>query len=211
MSRPAPTMQDGRDETASGKGLLQRLRRIIADRRGVGAIEFAIVAPLLIMTYVGAFEITVAVTMSRKVARASANVSDLLTRSDSTNLASLNAMKDVTRSVLSPFSQDVYNLKMTGITVDDTGKATIAWSRAWSRTVSEGAESASTPYAKGASVKLPDDVVAKGSFIVRTEFAVKHRILLLAPGLSSQLNTITLSKTSYFRHRKGDKVMCSDC
>lgn len=195
----------------ASKGLFRQLRRFIADRRGVGAIEFAIVAPLLIMTYIGAFEVTVGVTVARKVARASSNVSDLLTRSETTNKATLTAMKEVTRAVVAPFTQEYYVLKMTGVAVDAAGNATVAWSRQWSRVRGTAKESESTPYTNGTAVTLPSNVESKDSFIVRTEFEMKHPILLMAPNLSSSLNEITLGKTSYFRARQGKKITCSDC
>ena len=198
------------------KGFLQRLRRLVTDRRGVGGIEFAIVAPLLIMTYIGAFEITLGVTVARKVSRASSNVSDLLTRNDTVDTAMLNAMKEVTRSVVAPFKQDYYSLTMTGIAVDATGKATVAWSYAWKREKpadpkAQPQELSSKPYTKGDVVDLPDDVEAKSSFLVRTEFEMKHTILLMAPNLSSQLNEIKLGKTSFFRQRKGEAITCTGC
>lgn len=200
----------------SREGFLLRLRRLMADRRGVGAIEFAIVAPLLIMTYIGAFEITVGITAARKISRASSNVSDLLTRNDTVDTTMLNAMKEVTRSVVAPFPQEYYTLTMTGIAVDAAGKATVAWSYAWKREKpadpkAQPTELSSKPYTAGDVVDLPDDVEAKGSFIVRTEFEMKHHILLMAPNLSSQLNEITLGKTSFFRQRKGEKITCSGC
>ncbi len=196
----------------TGKGLLLRLRRLIADRRGVGAIEFAIVAPLLVLTYVGAFEITVGVTVARKVSRASSNVSDLLTRGDTTTIAKLDAMKDVTKSVVAPFSQNEYSLKMTGIAIDADGKATVAWSRGWSRSAGSSTEVLNnSPYTKGDAVTLPKNVEAKNSFIVRTEFQMQHPILLMAPSLASRVKQITLSKDSYFRLRKGTKITCGDC
>lgn len=186
----------------SGSGLLRHLRRFVDDRRGVGAIEFAIVAPLLLMTYIGAFEITVAVTMSRKISRASSTVSDLLTRTETTNKTTLDSMKDVTKNIVAPFSQDGYTLKITGIAIDSSGKATVAWSRD---------QASAVPYAKGTPVTLPTEMDAKGTFIVRTEFSVPHTIFLMAPGLASNINKINLSKTSYFRQRTGTEITCGDC
>ena len=52
---------------------------------------------------------------------------------------------------------------------------------------------------------------AKSTFIVRTELTVPHTILLMAPGLTSNLNKLDLSKTSYFRLRTGTAIACSDC
>jgi Flp pilus assembly protein TadG len=183
-------------------GVMLRLRRLVDDRRGVGAIEFAIVAPLLMMAYVGAFEVSVAITVSRKVSRASSTVSDLLTQTTTTSKATLDTMKDVTKVVLAPFSQADFTMKITGISVAPDGKATVAWSRD---------QKAGTPYAKGSAVTLPKEMDAKDTFIVRTELVVPHNILLMAPGLNSKINTLDLGKTSYFRQRVGNKIDCSDC
>ena len=72
--RKVPSLPEtGTVERALKGGMLLRLRRFVDDRRGVGAIEFAIVAPLLIMAYVGAFEVSVAITALRKVSRASSS------------------------------------------------------------------------------------------------------------------------------------------
>ncbi|UPA24535.1 TadE/TadG family type IV pilus assembly protein [Shinella oryzae] len=192
-----------KDDVRPAKGLLLRLRRFIADRRGVGAIEFAIVAPMLIITYIGAFEISVAISMARKVSRASSTVSDLLTRNESTTAAVLASMKDVTSNVITPFKQDGYTLMITGIAIDAAGSAKVAWSRD---------QDGGTPYTKGSTVILPPDVAVKDAFIVRTEYTVPHKILLMAPGLSSHINNITLGKTSYFRKRTGETIItCSDC
>lgn len=202
MAAILPFRERCKSVEGAARGVLLSMRRFVEDRRGVGAIEFAIVAPLLVMAYVGAFEVSVGVAMSRKVARASATVSDLLTRSDSTSKATLDTMQNVTKSVIAPFSQDGYALKITGIAVDASGNATVAWSRDQNKTA---------PYAKGSTVTLPSDLDAKSTFIVRTELTVPHKILLMAPNLESRLNTIDLGKTSYFRLRVGKKIDCSDC
>lgn len=180
------------------------MRRFASDRRGAGAVEFAIVAPLLIMAYVGAFEISVGIGMARKVSRASSTVSDLLTQNDSTNVATLDTMKEVTKRVIAPFQQaEGYSLKITGIAVDVDGKATVAWSRDQDK---------GEPYPEGQVVTLPSNINgAKKLFFVRTELTVPHTILLMAPNLSSKLNSVPLSKTSYFGLRRGEKITCADC
>jgi Flp pilus assembly protein TadG len=208
-----------RKRTLPGRGLLLRMRRFVEDRRGVGAIEFAIVAPLMIMTYIGAFEISVAVSLSRKVNRASSTVSDLLTRSKTTNTTTLASMKDVTRNIIAPFPQDYYTLKITGIAVDADGNATIAWSRGWTRAEGGGEDGEDSGEmeveifagTKGDAVTLPKEMDAKNTFIVRTEFTVQYKILLMAPGLSSELRSLPLERTSFFRQREGDGITCSDC
>lgn len=191
----------GKKMALQGRSLLRRLRR---DRRGAGAIEFAIVAPLLIMAYVSAFEISVGINMSSKVSRAASTVSDLLTQDSTTTADTLDTMKEVTKRVIAPFQQtDGYTLKITGVAVDKDGKATVAWSRDQAK---------GQPYTKGAAVVLPSNIEgAKNLFFVRTELSVPYTILLMAPNLSSRLNSFRLNKTSYFGLRKGKEIACSGC
>ena len=58
---------------------------------------------------------------------------------------------------------------------------------------------------------LPSDMEAMETFIVRTELSVPYSILLLAPNLDSDINKITLGRTSYFRLRRGKQIDCADC
>lgn len=194
-SRPATPSAEG--------GWMSPLWGLWRCREGAGAVEFAIVAPLLIMIYIGAFEVSVAMTVSRKVSRASSTISDLLTQRTDVTKATLDSMNDVAKSIMAPFSANDYTMKITGINIDDKGKATVAWSRD---------EDGGTPYAEGNAVTLPDDLTDTPVFVVRTEFTVPHEILLMMPGLKgSSVNELDLSKTSYFRQRIGTQIPCGDC
>lgn len=182
---------------------LEALRAFWRDRKGTGAIEFAIIAPLLIMAYIGCFEISVGFNIARKVSRASSTVADVLTQMPSVDKASLDGMKAVTQSVMSPFEIGEYTLKMTGIKMTAPGLGEVAWSYD---------QAGAAPYKAGSTVKMPSDISAVNTFIVRSELVVPHEILLFAPGLSkSTVNSIDISKTAYFRQRVGTEIKCSDC
>ncbi|WP_426231183.1 TadE/TadG family type IV pilus assembly protein [Pararhizobium sp. DWP3-4] len=184
---------------------LEAFRAFWRDRKGTGAIEFAIIAPLLIMAYIGCFEISVGFNVSRKVSRASSTVADVLTQMQSVDKASLDGMKAVAKSVMSPFelNDKTYTLKMTGIQMTAPGVGVVNWSYD---------QAGTAPYKAGSTVIMPSDISAVNTFIVRSELVVPHEILLFAPGLSKNtLNTVDISKTSYFRQRVGTEIKCSDC
>ena len=62
-----------------------RLGSVLLERKGVGAVEFAFVAPLLVLMYIGAVEISVALSVDTKVSRAGNNITlDLITQGTST-------------------------------------------------------------------------------------------------------------------------------
>lgn len=183
----------------------EALRAFWRDRKGTGAIEFAIIAPLLIMTYIGSFEISLGFNISRKVARASSTVADILTQQGGSGVdkATLDGMKDVAKSIMSPYDTTGYSLKITGIKMTGLGIGVVAWSRD---------EKGATPYKAGSIITMPSDISSTNTFIVRSEFVVPHQLLLFAPGLATNtLKTINLSKTYYFRQRIGNEIKCSDC
>lgn len=173
------------------------------DRKGTGAIEFAIIAPLLIMAYIGCFEISVGFNVARKVSRASSTVADVLTQMPSVDKAALDGMKAVAMSVMSPFETTQYTLKMTGIKMTAPGLGVVTWSYD---------QDGTAPYKAGSVVTMPSDISAINTFIVRSELVVPHEILLFAPGVAKNtLNTVDISKTSYFRQRVGTEIKCGDC
>jgi Flp pilus assembly protein TadG len=178
------------------------LRRLSHDRRGVGGVEFALVAPLLIMAYIGAFELSVGLNVVRKVARASSTVADLVSQEPSLDTDFLDNMDKVAESILAPYAGTNYTLKITGIQVTGTTTGTILWSRD---------QDGGTPYPANSTTTVPSDLEAVNAFVIRTELVVPHDLMLLSPDLSSSVSSIDLSKTSYYRQRRGTSIACTDC
>lgn len=188
--------------TYTGSRFLTRLRRLGRDKKGVGAVEFAIVAPVLLMVYIGAFESSLGFTMARKVARASSTVADIFSQESSLTASKIDSADAIARSILAPFEGASLSYNITGIKVS-SGAGTVEWSRN---------EKKQKPYTKGTTVTLPAGIAPTDGFIIRTEMVVPHELLLFAPGLlPSEYKTINLSRTSYFLQRSGETISCADC
>lgn len=186
---------------AAARGLLFRLG---GDRSGLGAVEFAMIAPLLLMLYITAFEVTVGLSVAKRATRTAGAVADLTTQnSSSVNVSQLGTMKDVANAIFAPYSTAQLSLQITGIAVDDAGKATVKWS--W-------AEDGKAAHAKNAAFDLPADIATPGSFLVHARVSVPHKILMFMPGLMpSEMQSITITREYYFRQRINESVDCSDC
>lgn len=178
------------------------LSSLVKDRRGLGGVEFAIVTPLLIMIYIGAFELSLGFTVAGKAARASSAVSDLVSQQTDVNKTYLGNMSNVVKSILAPYDGASFTLKITGIQIDSANKGTVVWSRD---------QGGATPYAPNSAVTVPAQFTAKGAFVVRTELVVEHSVLLFAQSLASSNNTVNLAKTTYFRSRQAETIKCPDC
>ncbi|TCM54417.1 Flp pilus assembly protein TadG [Rhizobium sp. PP-F2F-G48] len=184
--------------------LLSRLRRLARDRRGTSGIEFALIAPILLMIYLGAFELSVGFNMSQKVSQATGTVADILSQKTEVTPSELDGMKNVALSIMAPFPVGKYALKVSGIRVTAPGVGTVAWSRD---------EKGGTPYAVNAIVAVPTDLTVLNTFVVRAEFSVPYELVLLTPpGVkANSVQILNLSESYYYRQRVGLGISCSLC
>lgn len=187
----------------SGRRTAAKLRALKSAKEGVGAVEFALIIPILLIIYLMSFEITVAISMSRKVSHAASDIADLVTRQTSVSKTFLGTMYDVGESVLAPYSTTGLTLKITGITIDGTATSTVAWS--WKN-------DGSTPYAVGSDITVPSNLKIANSFLVHAELSIPYSLLFYLPGFSgTQEKSFNISKDYYYRQRSGSSVTCSDC
>ncbi|AKI02768.1 Flp pilus assembly protein TadG [Hoeflea sp. IMCC20628] len=184
-------------------GLRETARKLRGDRAGVGAVEFALIAPVLIVLYMGSLEVSVAMSVNKKLARAASTVADLVTQDDSIDKAFLQSMLNVAQSVMTPFRADGVAVKITGISINGAGVATTKWS--WQ-------EDNTRPYVVGSTQTLPNDLAIPNTFLVRTEVEFDHDLLLIMPGIQDvDFRTIHMKKTYHLRQRVGDEVSCDNC
>lgn len=183
--------------------LCTRLRHFTRDERGIGAIEFAILFPVLLMLYLGAFEITVGLSVEKRTSRAAGSIADILTQKTSTTKAELATMPSVAGAIFTPYATTGLTLKVTGIQIDAGSSATVAWS--W-------AQDGSKPYTAGSAATVPSDLNLPSSFLVRTELAVPYQMLSFGSDfLPAGSNQITIGRSYFYRPRGVDPITCSDC
>jgi Flp pilus assembly protein TadG len=151
-----------RIQTKGRDSLFARLRR---DRRGVSAIEFAFIAPVLILLYFGMAELSEAMMAQRRVSHATSAIGDLAAQHDNQQMpmgptAAANVFAAAT-DILAPFSTTSLNLRLTSVVVQADGSTKVGWS-----TASSGSTLA--PYAIGASYTLPAPVPPSTTGLVDT-------------------------------------------
>jgi Flp pilus assembly protein TadG len=190
------------------RGILMRMasltRRFVRDREGVGAIEFAILFPILVMLYLGAFEITVGLSVSKRTSRAAGSVADIVTQQQSVTKSSLTDIAKAVPAIFAPYDSSNMVLKVTAVQVDGGSNATVLWS--W-------ASSGPVPYAKNSAVSdLPTEMKKASSFLIRTELAIPYTLFVFAPDfMPAGMRTITISRSYFYRQRQGDNILCGDC
>ena len=107
------------------------LRRAVADRKGVAAIEFAFIAPLLLTMYFVTMEIAPAIDANKKVGRSASMIADLVTQQQTISKSEVEAIMSIGEATLNPYNRSQLKVVITAITVTDeeTPKVLVAWSR----------------------------------------------------------------------------------
>jgi Flp pilus assembly protein TadG len=109
---------------------LFRLRGFARDRRGVSAVEFALVAPILILAYLGLAELALGMMASRRASHLAATIGDLAAQSETLTDANITDLFAIGTSMMDPFTTGT-NLKMRLTCVKMiSSKATVQWSDA---------------------------------------------------------------------------------
>lgn len=176
--------------------------RFAKDRRGVGAVEFAIIFPILLALYVTSFELTVGYNTYKRASSAAATINDLISKTGSVDKAYLKGMQDVAAAVFAPYSTKGLQLKISGITIDKQKQAKIAWS--WN-------EKDQRPYAVGSPVTVPNRLLMENSFLIHVELSVPHELLMFMTDVSSSgVKSITIGRDYFFKQRDAETT-CSNC
>jgi len=178
--------------------------RFAQDTSGVGAIEFAILVPVLLLLYLGALQTTMALSVAQRASRAAGTVADIVTQQPTVSKSALSAMPSVANAIFVPYKITGMTLKITGIQIDASSKATVLWS--WE-------QDGTTAYVAGSAVtNVPKDLNKASSFLVRTEMGVPFKLISFGPDfLPSGMNSITMQRQYFYRQRTGSSITCSDC
>lgn len=108
--------------------LLTCLRGFRVDKRGVSAVEFAMIAPLMITLYLGGVEVTQGVAVSRKTTLVAHTVADLVAQDTNVTNADMNDILAASATVALPYASSNLVVTVSSINIDSSGKATVGWS-----------------------------------------------------------------------------------
>lgn len=188
----------------AARSLKTALKRLREEKSGMGGVEFAIIAPLLLMLYITAFEVTVGLSVAKRATRTAGVVADLVSQSNEVvTKSSLATMGDLANAIFSPYSTTQMELEITRVDVDSAGKAKVGW--VW-------AKSGKPSLTKNQSLTLPADMAMPGSALVHAKVTIPHKLLIFMPGLlPSRLRSYKISREYYYRERIEGAVLCSDC
>ena len=126
--------------------ILARLSRFKRDRRGVSAVEFAFIAPVMIGLYLGCVEISDGVAADRKVSLVVDTLANLASEVTTLSTGDMTNILNASSAIISPYSTANLTATVSCISIDKNGAATVAWSQATANGVQR---------ATGSSIVIP--------------------------------------------------------
>jgi Flp pilus assembly protein TadG len=170
-------------------GILAKLARLVRDPRGVSAVEFAVILPIMVTLFVAGAEITQAITIKRKATQVVRTVGDLTSQDASITNAEMQTILGAATAVLAPYPTNKLKITVSSVTIDAQGAAKIAWSDAYQTT----AKTVNT------TITLPTGLNVASTSLIWAEVSYDY---VPPVGYGLLINgTITLTDKIYLRPR----------
>jgi Flp pilus assembly protein TadG len=147
--------------------MITRMRHILGrfrgDRRGVSAVEFALLAPLMITLYVGCAEVSDGVSADRKVTLTAAALANLAAQVTTISTTDMTNILDASSAIISPYSTTQLTITLSCVNIDANKNATVKWS------VSRGAT------ARSGTITIPSALAVANSQLLFGEATYQYR------------------------------------
>jgi Flp pilus assembly protein TadG len=188
-----------RSPTMKRKAPAGFLTRLAGDRRGVSAVEFALIAPIMISFYFGLAEFCQGYMSQKRLAHSASAVADLVAQTDVVTTDELDDVMAIGALIMKPFSTSTLTTRVSSVTRNSSGVAKVNWSRASGTGV--------TAYTVGTTVTVPTDMIGNGESVVMAETTYDYAspVKYLMPAVTK------FSSVFYERPRRVDSVGCSNC
>ena len=168
-----------------------KLRKFLRDEEGISAVEFALIAPLMAMIYFGCIELSLMMTLDRKVTGATAALGDLTSRASTVTNADLADIFEATRMVMQPNDMTGSRMRVTSL-YEDSGQVKVAWSDACNLTA----------YPTDQVVTIPNNLIPTDGTIIMAEIEYDYN-----SGIGYFFTTSkTLTDKFYLRPRRVDSI-----
>lgn len=188
--------------------------RLIGDRRGVAAVEFALIAPVLLALYLVTMEVSQGIEANKKVGRVASMVADLVTQQQDMKRSELEAIMKIGNAIMYPYGRTIPTIEVTGIWIPDENdpKPIVRWSR------KAVANQFSTGLPENTLVEVPETLKIRGTFLVHVSAALDYRPVVTwaadekaSLGLAAAFDKIAMKESYYLRPRMTTKITCTDC
>ena len=176
------------------KSLFQRLRRFAREDRGVAALEFAIIAPLLMVPLLlGSVDLIDVMGANKRAQNAAAPLADVVARDTEISNAELTSLWRGLDVLMYPNDPGTMEIRISSISIVNASTARVVWSEGHGGMAARTANS---------TVSLDSRMMNVGSSVIMVESVYKYDAPL---GFLFQ-NQVRMTHDAYRRSRLVDPI-----
>ncbi len=118
--------------------------RFAGDRRGVSAVEFALLAPIMVSFYLGLVELSDGIGVDRKVSLTASALANLAAQATTISHDEMTNILDASSAIIAPYSASNLKLTVSCLYIDANKNVTVKWSETRNGTALSGTVSIPT-------------------------------------------------------------------
>ena len=168
-----------------------RLQRLLDEREGVAAVEFALILVPMLTIYFGVVQVAQGVMIDRKVTQLNRTLADLTSQAATISNTELANIFAASTMVMEPFTKVPPSMVVASIVVDGSGNAKVCWS---------DSNPTGSALSRGSAFALPTDLRVPNSSVILARTTYRY-----TPTIGSAITgTINIKSTDlYMRPRLG--------
>jgi Flp pilus assembly protein TadG len=139
-------------------------RRFISSTRGIAAVEFAMILPVLCVLFLASFDGGRAIATYMKVRSATYALAAMTNQYTTIASSDMTSILGAASVVMAPYSTATPNVTISQIQIDSKGKATIEWS----------ANQGGTARTVGSTMTLPTNIDVASSYLIFAEISYSY-------------------------------------
>lgn len=160
----------------------------LRDRSGISAIEFALILPVMIVMYMGAVELSHALTVDRRVSSVASSIADLAAQTEVIDAGEVQDLFTASTSIMTPYDASPISIVVSSVEANEDNETTVGWSCAHN----------GSPRSVGSEVTLPNGLTQPFSSVIMAEVTYSY-----TPPLGEIITgNLTFSETFYLRPRR---------
>ena len=144
-----------------------RLKQLWRDVRGISAVEFALIAPLMITLLLGSVELSDVMIADRKATSVASTTADLVAQAIQIDNSEITDIFTAATAIMNPYDASGVEVRITSVNIE-TSTTEVGWSDAYN----------TTPYAPGSSFTLPTGLGLPGGSVVVGEVKYTHNSVI---------------------------------
>ena len=167
--------------------------RMLRDRSGIAATEFAVIVPVMLVMFFGTVEFSAGVAVDRKVTLMARTLSDLTSQSTSVSDTDLTSFFAASKGIMTPYSPTPTQSTISELyVVPGTLVVKVMWSQG------------SAPRGVGTTITIPSELKVSGTYLIFSEVSYRY---VPAVGKVMSATGVNLTDVAYTRPRQSTCVI----